>query len=174
MKNHTNIVLIGMPGSGKSTVGVILAKRTTRSFIDTDLLIQLSEQRSLQDIIDVEGHMVLRQIEEDILLTITDAYHVIATGGSAAYSSPAMDHLKKSGVLVFLDVSLQALEERVGDFGKRGIAKRPEQTFADLFEERFALYSKHADITIPCDGLTQEEVCERIQDLTSHLPVCVD
>jgi shikimate kinase len=174
MKNHTNIVLIGMPGSGKSTVGVILAKQTARSFIDTDLLFQLSEERSLQDIIDAEGHIALRQIEEDVLLAIADAHHVIATGGSAAYSAPAMDHLKKIGVLVFLDVSLQDLEGRVGDFGKRGIAKRPDQTFADLFEERFVLYSKHADITISCDGLTQEEVCDRIQDLTSHLPVRVD
>jgi shikimate kinase len=171
MKNHTNIVLIGMPGSGKSTVGVILAKQTARDFVDTDLLIQISEERSLQDIVDAYGHMVLRQIEENTLLTISDAYHIIATGGSAAYSERGMAHLKKSGVIVFLDVSLETLVERVGDFGQRGIAKRPDQTFADLFEERFALYSLHADITIQCDGLTQEEVCMRIKAVTGYLPV---
>jgi shikimate kinase len=159
---RSNIVLIGMPGAGKSTVGVILAKLTSRDFIDTDVLIQIKEDRSLQDIVDHDGHMALRRIEEQILLGLTLSNHVIATGGSAAYSEPAMRHLGSHGLIVFLDLDLAALESRVRDFTTRGLAKRPDQTFADLFHERFELYTKYADITILCKGLTQEEVCERI------------
>lgn len=159
---ESNIVLIGMPGAGKSTVGVILAKRTARDFIDTDVLIQIAEKRSLQDIVDREGHMELRAIEERILLGLSLTRHVIATGGSAAYSEPAMRRLGSSGIVVFLNLDLPTLETRVRDFSTRGLAKRPDQTFADLFHERYALYTKYADVTVDCKGLTQEEVCERI------------
>lgn len=161
---HNNIVLIGMPGSGKSTVGVILAKMTSRDFVDTDVLIQTHEGRSLQDIVDTEGHLVLRQIEERILLDLQCREHVVATGGSAAYSHRAMEHLKRRGVVVFLDADLPTLRARVRDFSKRGLAKRPEQTFEDLFHERFVLYTRYADLTITCAGLTQEEVCAEIID----------
>ena len=160
--HHTNIVLIGMPGAGKSTVGVILAKQTSRDFIDTDVLIQTVQGRSLQDIVDTDGHFALRKIEEDILLGLELRNHVIATGGSAAYSDAAMKHLKSDGVVVFLDVDIATLESRVHDFDTRGLAKRLDQTFAELFEERFALYTKYADITIDCRYLSQEQVCTRI------------
>jgi shikimate kinase len=160
--NSYNIVLIGMPGSGKSTVGGILAKRTSRNFLDTDVLIQTREQRSLQEIVDTEGYMVLRRIEERIILALSCKDHVIATGGSAVYSHSAMELLRSDGIIVFLDADLATLRSRVRNFTTRGLAKRPDQTFADLFEERVALYQKYADITVSCSGLGHEEVCADI------------
>ena len=162
LPSHSNLVLIGMPGSGKSTVGVILAKLTSRSFLDTDVLIQTSQASSLQEIVDRDGYMALRKVEEDILLGLAVQNHVIATGGSAVYSDKAMSHLKSHGIAIFLDVDLATLESRVRDFSTRGLAKRPEQTIAELFDERYVLYTKYADITVKCAGLTQEEVCARI------------
>ncbi len=159
---RSNIILIGMPGSGKSTVGVILAKLTGRGFVDTDVLIQTSKGRSLQGIVAAEGYMALRKIEEEILLRLDCRNRVIATGGSAVYSHIAMERLKLDGVIVFLDVDMATLESRIHDFESRGLAKRPDQTLADLFAERHPLYAKHADITVACAGLTHEEVCARI------------
>ncbi len=161
---HSNLVLIGMPGAGKSTVGVVLAKQTSRDFIDADVLIQTSTERTLQDIVDKDGYAVLRKIEEDIFLRLSVQNHVIATGGSAVYSDPAMVHLKSGGLIIFLDVDLPTLESRVHDFSTRGLAKKSDQDFADLFRERFTLYRKYADLTIKCSGLTHEEVCARIID----------
>ncbi len=158
----SNIILIGMPGAGKSTVGVILAKMTARNFTDTDVLIQLAEGRPLQNIVDRDGHMTLRKIEETVLLGLQCDNHVIATGGSAVYSPAAMEHLQSLGTVVFLDVDLPTLESRIHNFNTRGLAKRSDQSLEDLFHERFALYKKYANITIPCAGLSQEEVCERI------------
>ena len=151
-----------MPGAGKSTVGVILAKLTSRDFIDTDVLIQISQCRLLQNIVDTEGYMALRRIEEDILLGLHCYNHVIATGGSAVYSQAAMEHLKSSGIIVFLDVDLSTLESRVRDFDTRGLAKRPDQSFSDLSKERIILYRKYADVTIDCANLLQEEVSAQI------------
>lgn len=162
LRDKSNIVLIGMPGAGKSTVGIILAKLTAKDFVDTDVLIQISQGRSLQNIVDTEGHMVLRKIEEDVLLGLNLHNHVIATGGSAVYSDAAMRHLKSTGIAVFLDVALSTLKARVRNFKTRGLAKRPDQSFSDLFEERLTLYRKYADITINCSGLRQEEVCAQI------------
>ena len=158
----SNLVLIGMPGSGKSTIGVILAKKTSRDFVDTDLLIQTSQERNLQDIVDHEGYAALRNIEERALLDLYVHNHVIATGGSAVYSNQAMAHLKSGGLVIFLDVDLATLESRIPDFSTRGLAKRPEQSLSELFDERFGLYAKHADITIKCGRLHHEEVCARI------------
>ncbi len=161
-ENKSNIVLIGMPGSGKSTVGVILAKMTSRDFVDTDVLIQISQNRSLQNIVDGDGYMALRDIEKKVLLSLNCQHHVIATGGSAVYSHEAMAWLKSNGIIVFLNADLSTLESRIHDFATRGLAKRPDQSFADLFEERFALYMKYADLTIECLNLSQEQVCEII------------
>lgn len=160
----SNIVLIGMPGAGKSTVGIILAKQTARDFVDTDVLIQISERRSLQAIVDTDGYRVLRCIEEDVLLNLDVRRHVIATGGSAAYSERGMRHLQAQGRVVFLQVDLPTLRDRIRDFDTRGIAKRPDQSFEDLFDERFRLYTRYADVTVSCAGLTQEDVCERIRE----------
>jgi shikimate kinase len=158
----TNIVLVGMSGAGKSTVGVLLAKWTARDFVDTDVLIQASQQRSLQDIVDREGYLALRRVEEQALLSLNLKNHVIATGGSAVYSPAAMAHLKKNGVVVFLGVELARLRERLGDFATRGIVRRPGQTLEQLFEERDILYRKYADITVPCTDMTHEHVCQEI------------
>ena len=159
---HSNLILIGMPGSGKSTVGVILAKRTGRAFVDTDVLIQTSQRRTLQDIVDTDGYLALRKIEEEVLLGLVVRNHVIATGGSAVYSDRAMHHLKAEGAVIFLDVDLNTLQARVRDFRTRGLAKRPDQSFADLFAERFPLYTRYADITIDCARQDQEGICARI------------
>lgn len=163
MKNNScNLVLIGMPGAGKSTVGVILAKRTARDFVDTDVLIQRSERRSLQQILETHGYLGLREIEEQVLLSLDLSGHVIATGGSAVYSEAAMEHLKRAGIVVYLDATLDEIKGRVTDFDSRGIAKRADQSFEALFEERRVLYGKHADIVIDTAGLNQDEVCDRI------------
>ncbi len=167
MNTNNNIVLIGMPGSGKSTVGIILAKMLTRPYLDSDILLQLIEKRSLQEIIDTQGYMALREIEERVLLDITCENHVIATGGSAAYSHKAMLHLKENGIIVFLDASLQTLNSRIHNYETRGLAKRADQSFADLFQERFSLYSRYADIAVDSNSKSQEEVCEQIIALCS-------
>lgn len=166
---QSNIVLIGMPGSGKSTVGVLLAKKASMDFIDTDILIQCSEGESLQTIVDSQGHMALRRIEEEVLLKLECRNHVVATGGSAVYSRAAMEHLKSSGTVVFLDVDLPTLKSRIHDYETRGLAKRPDQTLEELFEERSSLYRQYADWTIPCAGLSLEEVCSSIlTELRTH------
>jgi shikimate kinase len=161
-KEKSNIVLIGMPGSGKSTVGIILAKMTSKNFIDTDILIQLREGRSLQDIVDIDGYMALRRVEEEVLLSVNCRNHVIATGGSAAYSHIAMSHLENDGTVVFLHATMNTLKSRIKDYETRGLVKKPDQSFADLFDERLVLYLHHADITIKSDGMTQEDVCVEI------------
>ena len=163
----SNLILIGMPGAGKSTVGVILAKQTSRDFVDTDVLIQASQGRTLQDIVDTDGYVALRKIEEDVLRGLSVRNCVIATGGSAVYSDSAMSHLKSDGLVVFLDVDLSTLTSRIHNIHSRGIAKRPEQSLEDLFEERLVLYRKYADITIACAGLSQEEVCMQIIERTT-------
>lgn len=169
-KEKTNIVLIGMPGSGKSTVGIILAKQMSKDFIDTDVLIQTKEGRSLQEIVDGDGHMVLRDIEEKVLLSIETTHRVISTGGSAAYSHPAMHHLGKDGIIVFLHADLHTLRDRIENYETRGLAKKPEQSFADLFAERYTLYTRYADITIETGGLTQEQVCGEITKKLANIP----
>lgn len=158
----SNIILIGMPGSGKSTVGVILAKLCAMRFLDTDLLIQYRQKKSLQEIVDQEGHMALRAVEEQVLLSIRCHNHVIATGGSAAYSDKAMRHLKKNGVVIFLMADLAALRARIHNYETRGLAKRPDQSFQDLFDERAALYQLYADMVIQCSELTQDQVADQI------------
>lgn len=162
MKAKSNLVLIGMPGSGKSTVGVVLAKRTSHDFVDTDLVIQSVEHRSLQNILDSEGYMKLREIEARVLQTLNLENHVISTGGSAVYSDAAMTHLKQNGTAVYLDVSLDTLRRRITDYETRGIAKRPDQSFDELFEERTRLYRKYADLVVKGDGMSQDDVCNHI------------
>ncbi len=159
---RSNIVLIGMPGSGKSTVGVLLAKLLAKQFVDSDILIQDRYGQTLQQIIDTQGHMVLRQIEEEVIVDMVYENHVIATGGSAPYSSKAMAHLKKEGVIVFLQTDMKTLRKRVHNYDTRGIAKRPEQSIEDLFMERDSLYRKYAEITVDCIKHNQDEVAEQL------------
>jgi len=157
-----NLVLIGMPGSGKSTIGIILAKNTSRDFVDTDVVIQTHEHRSLQDILNKEGYMKLREIEEKWVISLEVENSVIATGGSVVYSENSMAHLSQNGIIIFLDVSLETLKQRITDYDQRGIARRPDQSFEDLFEERSMLYRKYADITIASDTLAQDAACRAI------------
>ena len=159
-----NITLIGMPGAGKSTTGIILAKNLSIGYIDTDVLIQINAARPLQDIIDEKGHMYMRQIEEQEILKINIDNSVIATGGSVAYSDAAMKHLRNISTVVFLDVSFEELKRRITNFETRGIAKRPDQTFEDLYEERQALYKKYQHITVIAENKTQEEIAIEIAD----------
>jgi len=166
---HNNIILIGMPGAGKSTIGVMLAKRMAKDFIDTDVLIQVVTAHSLQHILDENGYMGLRDVEEKVIVSLDCDNHVIATGGSAAYSGRAMRHLAAQGTVVFLDVPFELIEARVSDYGTRGIARRPDQSFRDLFAERRPLYERYAQVTVSCDTKNQDEVCdELIQLLDNH------
>ncbi|MFQ5586400.1 MAG: shikimate kinase [Thermodesulfobacteriota bacterium] len=154
----SNITLIGMPGAGKSTVGVIAAKYLSLGFIDTDVLIQVNRHKSLQQIIDESDHINLRRIEEEEILKLQVENHVIATGGSAVYSEAAMAHLLKISMVMFLKVEYEELEKRIHNFETRGIAKAKDQTFRELFNERQVLYNRYAEITVECDTLDQEEV----------------
>ncbi|MDN5850634.1 MAG: shikimate kinase [Nitrococcus sp.] len=160
--DRDNFVLIGMPGAGKSTIGILLAKRLAKNFIDTDVVIQTAEGRTLQEIVDTEGHLVLRAIEERELTQLELRNHVIATGGSAAYSERAMAALHRDGVIIYLNVGYATLARRVTNLGSRGIAKAADQTFADVFAERIPLYEQHAELIIDCDGLDQEQVVDAI------------
>lgn len=160
--NHQNAVMIGMPGAGKSTIGVMLAKQAAMDFIDTDVSIQVQHDRPLQEIIHEDGLEAFRNIEEDVLANLNCQHHVIATGGSAVYSDIAMQALKEKGVIIFLEVSVSELEKRICDFETRGIAISAEQTFEDLYNERMPLYRKYADITIDCSGKNQDQIVDEI------------
>jgi shikimate kinase len=159
---HKSIVLIGMPGAGKSTIGILLAKELGLDFIDTDISIQVRWGKTLQQITDESGYMVLRDYEEQVLLSETIDHKVVATGGSAVYSDAGMARLKASATVIFLDVSLPALQQRVTNFDTRGIARRPEQSFEDLFAERSLLYQRYADIRIDCSNLGVNEALQAV------------
>ena len=159
---NNNIVLIGMPGVGKSTVGVILAKIMGLRFIDSDLSIQEREGRLLKDIIAEDGVDRFIEIEGEVLSTLNAERSVIATGGSAVYSAGAMETLKESATIVYLKLSLDSLKNRLSDIKGRGVVLRDGQTLDDLYKERVPLYEKFADITVTEDGLTPEETVEAI------------
>ena len=159
----SNITLIGMPGAGKSTMGVILAKNLGLGFIDTDVLIQINQQRTLQQIIEESDHLNLRTIEEEEILKINIENHVIATGGSVAYSEKAMSHLLSISKVVFLEVNFEEIKRRIHNFETRGIAKAKNQSFRDLFKERQLLYKRYAEVTIDCNKLDQERLALEIE-----------
>ncbi len=160
-----NLTLIGMPGAGKSTVGVILAKELAFGFLDTDILIQINRQKSLQQILDESGHLELRRIEEEEILKLNIKHQVIATGGSVVYSDKAMEHLRQISLIVFIDVEFEEIGRRIKNFASRGIAKAPNQTFHELYLERQALYRRHADLCVDGNRLSQEELAAHIADL---------
>jgi shikimate kinase len=167
--DKSNLVLIGMPGAGKSTVGVILAKRLGFDFIDTDVLIQAKRRRRLQDIIDREGLAAFCRIEEEILLALQAQRTIIATGGSVVYSEAGMRALRENGLIVFIDVPLPELEKRIRDMDTRGMVIDPGETLADLYRRRLPLYRRWADRTINWREETMEEVAARVSDLASSL-----
>lgn len=157
-----SLILIGMPGAGKSTLGILLAKELGLGFLDTDVAIQVKEETTLQDILEQRGYLELRHVEEQVLLE-TDCHNkVIATGGSAVYSEKGMAYLKSCGPVVYLEVPLDELRRRIHNYETRGIARRPDQSFAELFEERAALYRQYADITVKCDDHGPGEVIEQV------------
>lgn len=157
-----NIVLIGMPAVGKSTIGVLLAKTLILSFTDTDLLIQEKYKKSLCDIINENGTKAFLNIEEDVILNSDFHDSVIATGGSAVYGENAMKKLKASGKVIYLDLSLEEIRKRIGDIKSRGVVLTKGTTLEDIFNDRKALYEKYADIKIDCNNLTAEECVEKI------------
>lgn len=149
---NRNIVLIGMPGSGKSTVGVVLAKRLGYEFVDSDLVIQKRTGRLLHELIEENGIEGFWKIENDVNSSLDMDNSIIATGGSAIYGGDAMKHLREIGTVVYLQISYDELKERLGDLNARGVTLRPGQTLRDLYDERIPLYEKYADMTIQCDG----------------------
>jgi len=162
------VVLIGMPGAGKSTLGVMLAKNIALDFVDTDILIQNKLHCTLQYFLDEQGFLALRSEEEKVLLAAEFSHQVIATGGSAVYSDAGMARLKALGPVVLLNVSEGELLRRIDDMNTRGIACAPGQSFHDLFIERQRLYQHYADIVIECDGKNQyslaQELLVKLQD----------
>jgi shikimate kinase len=162
-----NIVLIGMPGAGKSTVGVLLAKELGLNFIDTDVLIQVREKQTLQDLLDAKGYLALRAVEEKVLLSLFDGSPeydgiVVATGGSAVYSTVGMKNLAVNGIIVYLDVPLTELRRRVTNYDERGIAASADQSFEGLFAERNALYQQYSELMIPAFNCRAEDVVQAI------------
>lgn len=158
-----NIILIGMPGAGKSTVGVLLAKRLGYHFTDTDLLLQTKEHCRLQQIIAKVGLEAFKRLEEETLCSLNTAHSVIATGGSAVYSERAMAHLKGLGKLVFLDVPFTELSSRVRDMDSRGLVIGPNESFADLYKERRPLYETYAEVTICGGGQSIDAIAATIE-----------
>ncbi|MBR3767774.1 MAG: shikimate kinase [Clostridia bacterium] len=152
-----NIILIGMPGAGKSTVGVLIAKTLLMDFSDTDLIIQRECACALCDIINEKGTEYFIALEEDIILKQEFTHTVIATGGSAVYGERAMKKLKENGICVYLKVELNELTKRLGDITTRGIAMDKDTGIPELFMERSPLYEKYSDITVDCTKLSPEE-----------------
>lgn len=152
-----NIILIGMPGVGKSSIGVILAKELGMQFLDSDLLIQEKEQRLLREILEQDGVDGFLQIEEQVNSSIEAEKAVIATGGSAVYSEKAMRHLKEVGTVVYLKLEYEPLSRRLGNLHNRGVVLRKGQTLMDLYAERSELYEKYADYIIDETGRDMEQ-----------------
>lgn len=157
-----NIVLIGMPGVGKSTVGVILAKELGYQFLDADLLIQKRENRLLKDIIAKEGVDGFIEIENQVNASIEAEKTVIATGGSVVYGSEAMAHLKDIATVIYLRLSYEELRTRLGNLKNRGVVLREGQTLKDLYQERIGLYEKYADLIVDEENKGIEETLQEI------------
>lgn len=156
------IVLIGMPGAGKSTVGVVLAKRMGYSFLDSDLVIQEKYGRLLHELIEEKGVEGFWKIENEVNASLEKPCCVIATGGSAVYGSEAMEHLCEIGTVVYLKLSYEEIEARLGDLNARGVTLKPGQTLRDLYAERIPLYEKYAHVTVDCEGKLLREIAAEI------------
>ncbi len=162
----TNIVLIGMPGCGKSTCGVLAAKALLKNFFDTDLLIQNNENSTLQNILDEKGIEYFKKAEEDAIVSLNIRGTVIATGGSVVYSEKAMQHLKEIGKVIYLHLSYETMEKRIDNITTRGVVLAKNTTLKDMYNERLSLYNKYADEVVYCDDLTVEQTVEGIVNVS--------
>ena len=153
----TNIILIGMPGSGKSTIGKLLAEKLNMPYADGDSIIIREEGKPLQKILDTMGKEYFLSVEGRVLANLTCENHIISPGGSACYYPDAMRHLSEIGHIVYLNVEFPEIARRVNNLDSRGIVFKPGQTFEDLYFERAPLYEKYADIDVKSTGLTPEE-----------------
>lgn len=162
-----NLILIGMPGAGKSTVGVVLAKKLGYAFVDADLVIQSREGKLLHELIAERGVEGFWKLEEAVGESIETVRTVIATGGSAVYGEKAMAHYRQIGTVVYLSLPLQAIRERLGDLTERGVTLRDGQDLDGLYAERQPLYEKYADITVNCEGFSIREIVEKIANTTA-------
>ena len=159
-----NIVLIGMPTSGKSTVGVVLAKILGMDFLDTDLLIQRETARRLHEIIEAQGTEGFLQIEGSVCAALAADNTVIATGGSVVFSKKAMEHLKGNGKTVYLKISLSELKKRLQDAKARGVILRNGESIEELYAEREALYNRYADVIVSEEGMSLEETVQAVRE----------
>ncbi len=162
--NKQNIILIGMPGAGKSTVGVVLAKNLGYRFIDSDILIQDQYGKLLHEIIEERGTEGFWKVENDVNAAIQDTQCVIATGGSAVYGRNAMAHLQNIGMVVYLRLSYESVKERLGDLNQRGVTLKKGQTLKSLYEERIPLYEQYAHITVDCEKKEIRDIVAEIAD----------
>ena len=153
-----NIILIGMPGAGKSTVGVVLAKRLGYHFVDSDLVIQEHYGKLLQELIEENGTEGFWNIENEVNATMKCNRTVIATGGSAVYGEKAMKHFRRTGVVVYLKLPFEEIEERLGDLHARGVTVKQGQSLRELYEERLPLYERYAHVTVDCEGKSLREI----------------
>ena len=173
VNGRENIVLIGMPACGKSVTGVVLAKSLQMNFLDTDLLIQETAGKGLQDIINEDGMESFKQLEEEVLCDVQATHTVIATGGSAVYYPKAMEHLKKLGRIVYIHVSVETILQRLNNITTRGVAMSRDQGIAELYEERKPLYEKYAEVTAESGGGSMEEtvadIVEKMEELHKSL-----
>lgn len=159
-----NVVLIGMPGAGKSTIGVVLAKSLGYKFIDSDIVIQEKEGRLLHEIISDVGDEGFRNIENNVNASIDVTKTVIATGGSAVYGKAAMEHFGEIGKIIYLKHSYKEIKHRLGDLNKRGVTIKEGQTLRDLYDERVPLYEKYADVVVDCS-------CKNIREIVNDIRV---
>lgn len=166
MRKSSNIILIGMPGCGKSTIGILAAKVLCLSFLDTDLLLQQSCGRRLQEVIDTEGLGAFREFERSVLRDLSVSHTLVATGGSAVYYPDAMEHLREIGTVVYLRSSLSRVKMNLRDFSSRGIVMPKGMTIDDLYAERSPLYERYAHIVVDVDS---SDITENMQALVSAL-----
>lgn len=165
-----NITLIGMPGSGKSTVGVVLAKLRGMDFVDADLVIQKREKLRLQQILDVRGLDAFLDAEQAAICSITQEHTVIAPGGSVIARRASMEHLKQQGIVVYLRLPLEELKLRLGDIATRGIALEDGQTLEDLYAVRTPIYEAYADLIVDCSGQSIIQTAQLVsQQVDIHL-----
>ena len=157
-----NIILIGMPGAGKSTIGVVLAKKLGYEFIDSDIAIQNKHKKILQELINEHGIKGFEKIENDVNKSLNVQNSVIATGGSAIYGKEAMEHFNSIGTIIYLNLPYEEIEQRLGNLEERGVTIKKGQTLKDLYNERTPLYKKYANIVINCQGKTIREIVEEI------------